>query len=95
MASQYEYPDALFLFGSGFNADAKAAAGSITGATGKTEIECGYPLVADLGRLCFDIDELPTHCSVEDLFQEAEASGNREPMEHLAKALLPIRVTQP
>jgi hypothetical protein len=83
--SQNEHPDVLFLLGSGFNADAGTAAGPISAATVE---EYGYPLGEHLGRLCFDLDELPDNRSVEGLFQEAYAAKDPKPMERLADALM-------
>lgn len=51
----------LFLLGAGFNKDAKREAGIILGQSiyiGEHEIECEYPLVNELVRICFDKDSL-------------------------------------
>ena len=48
----------------------------------------GYPLIADVLKLCFGVDALPTGKSVEDLFADAQQGGNYEPMEVLVERLM-------
>jgi hypothetical protein len=81
----------LFLLGAGFNIDASREAGPIYGNSiyvGRHQIDCGYPLVADVLKLCFDLDKLPIGKSVEDLFSEALEAGNYKPMEKLVGRLM-------
>lgn len=81
----------LFLLGAGFDIDATREARPIYGNSiyvGQYEIDCSYPLVADVLELCFGVDALPTGKSVEDLFAEAEGAGNYEPMEVLVDRLM-------
>jgi hypothetical protein len=70
--------------------DANTAAGPIYGTSiyaGRCEIDCGYPLLADVLKLCFGLDALPAGKSVEDLFAEAEDAGNFKPIELLVERL--------
>ena len=56
----------LFLLGAGFNADAKSEVGPVFGESiyiGWHEVECGYPLLADLWRICFGLDNPPADAS--------------------------------
>jgi hypothetical protein len=81
----------LFLIGAGFNIDATREAGPVYGNSiyiGHHQIDCGYPLVADVLKLCFGLDELPTGKSVEDLFSDALQLGNYKPMERLVDRLM-------
>ena len=81
----------LFLLGAGFDIDATREAGPVYGNSiyiGHHQIDCGYPLVADVLKLCFDLDELPTGKSVEDLFSDASQMGNYKPMERLVDRLM-------
>jgi hypothetical protein len=81
----------LFLFGAGFDIDATREAGPVYGNSiyiGHHQIDCGYPLVADVLKLCFDLDELPRGKSVEDLFSDALRMGNYKPMERLVDRLM-------
>ena len=55
---------------------------------GQYEIDCGYPLIADVLKLCFGLDALPTGKSVEDLFADAEEAGDYKPMEVLVDRLM-------
>lgn len=82
---------AIFLLGAGFNIDAAREAGSVYGNSayvGPYRIDCGYPLIADVLKLCFGLDKLPTGKSVEDLFSEAMQAGKYEPMEKLVHRLM-------
>jgi hypothetical protein len=81
----------LFLIGAGFNIDATREAGRIYGNSmnvGLYQIDCGYPLVANVVRLCFGLDKVPSGKSVEDLFSEASQAGNYRPMETLVERLM-------
>jgi hypothetical protein len=81
----------LFLLGAGFDIDATQEAGVIDGHSmyGETfTIECGYPLMPDVLRLCFGLDELPKGKSVEDLFAEAEEAHDYKPMQMLIDRLM-------
>ena len=81
----------MFLLGAGFDIDATREAGLIYGHSmyGETfRIECGYPLMSDVLKFCFELDELPTGKSVEDLFAEAEQAGNYKPMQALIDRLM-------
>jgi hypothetical protein len=81
----------LFLLGAGFNIDATREAGPIQGNSiyiGPYRIDCRYPLVADVLRLCFGLDKTPTGKSVEDMFSEAMQAGDYKPMETLVDRLM-------
>ena len=81
----------LFLLGAGFNIDATSEAGPVYGNSinaGRYEIDCGYPLVPDLLRLCFGLQELPAGNSIENLFGEALEANNYKPMEVLVDRLM-------
>lgn len=81
----------VFLLGAGFNIDATRQAGAIYGNSiymGHYQIDCGYPLVADVLRLCFALDKAPTGKSVEDLFSEAMQAGDYKPIEALLDRLM-------
>lgn len=73
----------LFLMGAGFNADA----GRIRTPYGA---DCHYPLVSDVGRLCFGIEPGTVLCgkSIEDLFADAQANHNDAPMKSLTDKLM-------
>jgi hypothetical protein len=81
----------LFLLGAGFNIDATREAGPFYGNSiyiGVHQIDCSYPLVADVLKLCFGLDKTPEGKSIEDLFSEALDAGNYKPMETLVDRLL-------
>jgi hypothetical protein len=81
----------LFLLGAGFDIDATREAGVIYGHSmyrGTFRMECGYPLMLDVLRLCFGLNELPAGKSVEDLFADAEQAGDYEPMQALIERLM-------
>ena len=81
----------LFLLGAGLNIDATREAGLFYGSSiyvGAHQIDCGYPLVADVLKLCFGLDKTPDGKSVEDLFSEALQSGDYKPMETLVDRLM-------
>jgi hypothetical protein len=81
----------LFLLGAGFNIDATREAGPVYGTSihvGRYQIDCGYPLVADVLKLCFGLEQLPSGKSIEDLFSEALQAGNYEPMGKLVDRLM-------
>ncbi len=70
----------LFLLGAGFNADAKSEVDTSEG--------WGYPMVSELGNICFGIDTIPEGKSIEDLFQEALESNDDEPVKKLTYKLM-------
>lgn len=79
-----------FILGAGFNMDATAEAGPLFADSlyvGRYRIDCNYPLVGDTLRLCFGLGRMPNGKSIEDLFAEAEQSGNHEPITALAQRL--------
>ena len=81
----------LFLLGAGFDIDATREARPIYGNSiyvGQYEIDCSYPLVADVLKLCFGGNALPKGKSVEDLFADALKAGNHKPMEMLVDRLM-------
>jgi hypothetical protein len=78
----------LFLIGAGFNIDATLEASPVIGAYHHDKIDCGYPLVADVLRLCFGLEELPAGKSVEDLFSDAKRNDNSKPMDVLGRKLM-------
>jgi hypothetical protein len=76
----------LFLLGAGFNYDAKKVAGTIAGESfycGKYHIDCGYPLLSDLYKICFPGKENDLSRSIEELFDESIKKRNYEPVRHL------------
>jgi hypothetical protein len=81
----------LFLLGAGFNIDATREAGPFYGNSiniGVHQIDCKYPLVADVLKLCFGLDKPAEGKSIEDLFSEALARADYKPMEALVDRLL-------
>jgi hypothetical protein len=54
---------------------------------GRRQIHCGYPLVAETLRLCFNLDVSPAGRSIEDLFADALACSDYGPLEKLADRL--------
>jgi hypothetical protein len=81
----------LFLLGAGFNIDSTHEAGPVYGNSiydGHYQIDCGYPLVADVLKLCFGLDRPPEGKSVEGLFSEALSSGDYKPLERLVDRLM-------
>lgn len=81
----------LFLIGAGFNADAAGEVGPVYGNSiydGRYVIDCGYPLVADVARLCFDLDQAPIEKSIEDLFREALERNDYRPLNKLSDRLM-------
>jgi len=54
---------------------------------GHYRIDCGYPLVGDTLRLCFDRDGTPAGKSIEDLFSDAAEHGDYDPLRKLATRL--------
>lgn len=78
----------LFLLGAGFNIDANHEAGPVNNPYYGTKIDCGYPLVSDVLKLCFRIDKPPTGKSVEDLFADAVQMRDYKPMETLVERLM-------
>jgi hypothetical protein len=81
----------LFLLGAGFNIDATREAGPMYGDSiyvGRYQIDCSYPLVGDVLKLCFGLDKLPAGKTVENLFAEHLQAGNYKPMETLVDRLM-------
>ena len=78
----------LFLLGAGFNIDANHEAGPVINPYYGTRIDCRYPLVAAVLKLCFGLDKTPEGKSIEDLFSEALQIGNYKPMETLVDRLM-------
>ena len=79
----------LFLLGAGFNIDTTQEAGPIYSSYNtRDRIDCGYPLVSDVLKLCFGRNELPKGMSVESLFFEAEQRHDNKPMENLVERLM-------
>ena len=76
-----------FILGAGFNLDATSEAGPIFGESLHDQIDCGYPLVGDALRLCFELDRAPDGKSVEDLFANASERGDYGPLRRLAGCL--------
>jgi hypothetical protein len=71
---------ATFILGAGFNVDAATEAG-------RQQHDSGYPLVGDTLRLCFDLPEVPSGKSIEDLFSEALERRDYGPITKLADRL--------
>ena len=81
----------LFLLGARFDIDATQEAGPFYGDSiyiGTHQIDCGYPLVADVLKICFGLDKIPDGKSIEDLFAEALQSGDYKPMDALVDRLM-------
>src|SRR5712664_1490307 len=79
-----------FILGAGFNVDAADEAGPIFGESlyeGRYQIDCGYPLVAETVRLCFDLTRIPVGKSIEDLFSDALERKDHIPLMKLANRL--------
>jgi len=56
------FPQPKLILGAGFNIDATREAGPVDSNSihfGRYQIDCGYPLVADVRKLCFGLDKLP------------------------------------
>jgi len=54
---------------------------------GRHKIDCGYPLVRDILRLCFRTDQIHDGKSVEDLFSDALERGDHVPLTNLVDSL--------
>jgi len=78
----------LFLLGAGFDIDANREAGPVVNSYYGSHIDCGYPLVSDVLKLCFGLDKTPEGKSIEDLFSEAAHAGDYKPMEALIDRLM-------
>jgi hypothetical protein len=78
----------LFLIGAGFNIDANHEASPLRNRYYGNRIDCGYPLVSDVLKLCFGRDDLPKGKSAEELFSEALQKGDLGPMEKLVERLM-------
>ncbi|TSA50658.1 MAG: hypothetical protein D4R48_01010 [Nitrosomonadales bacterium] len=70
----------LFILGAGFGNDVKAIVGD--------DSHRGYPLVSELGDICFDGKQPQKDGSIEAQFQEALESGNNQPMKLLSDRLM-------
>ena len=80
----------IFILGAGFNADAAGEAGHLFAESlydGSYRIDCGYPLVDDMLRLCFGQDRIPPGNSIENLFSDAQEHGDYGPLARLADRL--------
>src|SRR5216683_5115903 len=81
----------LFLLGAGFYIDATREAGPFYGNSiyvGRHQIDCSYPLVADILKLCFGLDKTTEGKSIENLFADALQRGDYKPMETLVDRLM-------
>lgn len=81
----------LFLLGAGFNIDATREAGPFYGNSiyvGRHQIDCSYPLVANVLKLCFGLDKTTEGKSIENLFADALQRGDNKPMETLVDRLM-------
>ncbi|HEY7337210.1 MAG TPA: hypothetical protein VH639_20130 [Bryobacteraceae bacterium] len=80
-----------FILGAGFNIDAISEAGPFFGESlwgERYQIECGYPLIADMSRLCFGTEHRPDESkSIEVLFAEAIERGDYRPLTIFANCL--------
>src|ERR1039458_4488091 len=77
-----------FILGAGFNADAAGEAGPLFAESlydGHYQVDCGYPLVGDTIRLSFVLEVIPDGKSVEQLFSDALARGDYDPIKKLAE----------
>jgi len=73
----------LFLLGAGFNIDANHEAGPIINSYYVNKIDCGYPLVTAVLKLCFELEKTPEGKSIEDLLSQALQARDFKPMETL------------
>lgn len=81
----------MFLLGAGFNRDARKQAGRIIGHSlycGEYEIECDYPLAADLARICFNRDSLGVAETIEELLATAVRERRFDPLRALYDSLM-------
>lgn len=81
----------LFLLGAGFNVDANAEVGPIYGQHlhgYRYQIDCGYPLVNDLWKICFGVDNPPAGQSIEQWFADAIERRDNEPLTRLYDRLM-------
>jgi hypothetical protein len=79
-----------FILGAGFNSDATEAARPVYGNSlyiGRYRIDCGYPLVKETLKLCFGLEDPPPGQSIEELFDEALAKSDYEPVRKLSEKL--------
>jgi len=70
----------VFLLGAGFSVDAGSEVGSLETAR--------YPLVSDLVKACFGLDELPNGKSIEELFQGAIDAMDEAPLDKLYELIM-------
>jgi hypothetical protein len=81
----------LFLIGAGFNVDAARESCPVYGNSmyvGRYQMDCGYPLVSDVARLCFGLAQVPTGKSIEGLFSEYLDREDYAPLEKLVERLM-------
>jgi len=81
----------VFLLGAGFDRDARQCAVRATVAhmdIGPCKFGCDYPLADGLARLCFGEEPSSHSGTVEEMFAEAIAGNDREPLKKLYKALM-------
>ncbi len=81
----------LFLIGAGFNVNATREAGPVYGNSiyaGRYLMDCGYPSVPDVARLCFGLPQVPTGKSIEGLFSESLERNDYAPLQKLAERLM-------
>lgn len=76
-----------FILGAGFNVDAADEARPVFGEPLYEGIDCGYPLVGETARLCFDLARIPVGKSIEDLFSDALERKDYAPLTKLADRL--------
>jgi len=72
----------LFLLGAGFNKDAKKEAGKIE------VVDCGYPLVHELYKICFPEKGISSSVSIEELFDTEIKRNNYEPLRKLYDTIM-------
>lgn len=73
----------LFIIGAGFNADANTEADPL-----QIKDPAYYPLLPDIAKRCFEITELSSDQSIEQLFEETIEIGNWEPLEKLCEDIM-------
>lgn len=81
----------LFLLGAGFNKDAKQEAGPVIKEhfyMGEYKIDCQYPLLNDLIRICFEKESVGAGISIEECFATALKEKNYKPLRRLYDTLM-------
>lgn len=76
---------AVFLVGAGFNVDTRSEAPRVYG---QHRLECEYPLLSDLSRICFDVASVDPAKSIEEILAEAQLRGETEPLTRLANKIM-------